>query len=111
MTIIDWLVPSMKKLAEAGADSPRSDCLVLIEDLLEKDRSWVVSHAEFELPKEQVKKLDAQIKRRIGREPLPYIRGKAWFWGRFFEVNPDVMIPRPESESFIELLKEIEPKP
>ncbi len=110
MTILEWLVPSMKKLADAGVDSPRRDGLVLIEDLLEKDRSWVNAHPEFELSNKQIKILDSQIKRRIKREPLAYIRGKAWFYGRFFEVTPDVMIPRPESESFIELLKEIKPK-
>lgn len=99
----------MKRLHKAGVDSPRRDSLVLIEDLLDKDRSWVNAHAEFELTKDQIKKLDTQLKRRVGREPLAYIRGKAWFYGRFFEVNPDVMIPRPESESFIEFLKEIKP--
>lgn len=110
MTILDWLLVSMKKLVEAGADSPRRDCLVFIEDLLGKDRSWVNAHAEHELDIEQISVLDGQIKRRINREPLAYIRGKAWFYKRFFEVNPNVLIPRPESESFIELIKEIKPE-
>ncbi|MBI5357350.1 peptide chain release factor N(5)-glutamine methyltransferase [Candidatus Saccharibacteria bacterium] len=98
----------MKKLVAAGVDSPRRDCLVLVEDLLDKDRSWVNAHAEYELNDEQISVLDEQLKRRINREPLAYIRGKAWFYKRFFEVNPDVLIPRPESESFIELLKELD---
>lgn len=100
----------MKKLVEAGVDSPRRDCLVLVEELLGKDRSWVNAHAEYELNNEQISILDKQLKRRVNREPLAYIRSKAWFYGRFFEVNPDVLIPRPESESFIELVKEIKPK-
>lgn len=100
----------MQKLKDAGVDSPRRDCMVLIEDLLTKDRSWVNAHADFELSAEQIKVLDAQISRRIKREPLAYIRGKAWFYGRFFQVDPNVMVPRPESEAFIELLKTIKPK-
>lgn len=110
MTILDWLVDNMRKLKDAGVDSPRRDCLVLLEDLLEKDRSWVIAHADFVLAIEQIKILDKQLSRRVKREPLAYIRGKAWFYGRFFQVTPAVMIPRPESESFIELLKEIKPK-
>lgn len=100
----------MKRLVEAGVDSPRRDCLVFIEDLLGKDRSWVNAHAEYELSDEQISVLDDKLKRRINREPLAYIRGKAWFYKRFFDVNPGVLIPRPESESFIELVKEIKPK-
>jgi release factor glutamine methyltransferase len=110
MTILDWLVKSMRKLNGAGVDSPRRDCLVLIEDLLGKDRSWVNAHAEYELSDIQLKKLNNQIKRRVNREPLAYIRGKAWFYGRFFAVSPSVMMPRPESESFIGLLKDLKPK-
>ncbi len=99
----------MTKLSKAGVDSPRRDCLVLVEDLLGKDRSWVTAHAESELTKDQSTKLESQLIRRIKREPLAYIRKKAWFYKRFFYVDPNVMIPRPESESFIEILKEIKP--
>lgn len=107
MTIVEWLIPAMNELHTAGVDSPQRDCLILLEDLLEKDRSWVTAHPEHTLQGPTLQKLNGQIKRRINREPLAYIRGKAWFWGRFFEVSPDVMIPRPESESFITLLKNL----
>lgn len=110
MIIREWLHDSMVRLRDAGVDSPRRDCLVLIEDLLKKDRAWVLTHHEHELTNGQITELEDLLKRRIAREPLAYIRGKAWFYGRFFEVSPDVMIPRPESESFIELLKEITSK-
>jgi release factor glutamine methyltransferase len=109
MTIAEWLIPSMIRLRDAGVDSPRRDCLVLLEDTVQKDRAWVVAHPEYELEKKVVQHLDALITKRISREPLAYIRGKAWFYGRFFEVIPAVLIPRPESENFIELLKELKP--
>jgi release factor glutamine methyltransferase len=97
----------MIKLRDVGVDSPRRDCMVLLEDLLCKDRSWVNTHGEHELTSEQVASLDQQIKKRLNRVPLAYIRGKAWFYKRFFEVNPYVLIPRPESENFIETLKDL----
>ncbi len=110
MTIAEWLFVTMEKLGKAGVDAPRRDALVLLEDTLGKDRAWVLAHPEFELAENILEKVNLLIKRRLNREPLAYIRGKAWFYKRFFTVTPDVMIPRPESESFIELIKQLQPK-
>lgn len=110
MTIADWLFDSMKRLGEAGVDSPRRDALVLLEDTLNKDRTWVLSHHEHEISPDQLEKINSLVDRRLKREPLAYIRGKAWFYGRFFTVNEHVLIPRPESETIIKLAKELEPK-
>ncbi len=103
MTIADWLFDTMKKLGKAEVDSPRRDALVLLEDTLEKDRTWVLAHGEDKINEKNLKAVNSLIFRRVKREPLAYIRGRAWFYGRFFEVNPDVLIPRPETENFIEL--------
>lgn len=110
MKLTDWLFESMEKLGQAGVDSPRRDALVLLEDTLEKDRSWVLAHPEYELSQTVLDTLAGLIRRRASREPLAYIRGKAWFYKRFFEVSPVVMIPRPESESFIDLIKQFNPR-
>lgn len=107
MKIMDWLHDSMIHLRNAGVDSPRRDCLVLVEDLLNKDRAWVLANHEHELSRRQLNVLNRQIKRRLEREPLAYIRGRSWFYGSFFVVNTHTLIPRPESETFIDLLKEI----
>ncbi|MBW3568872.1 peptide chain release factor N(5)-glutamine methyltransferase [Candidatus Parcubacteria bacterium] len=107
MTIAQWLFDVMQKLGEAGVDSPRRDALVLLEDTLNKDRAWIITHPEYEIPGHQLHEINQLVKRRIDREPLAYIRNKAWFYKRFFNVTPDVMIPRPESESFINLIKQI----
>lgn len=100
----------MKKLGEAGVDSPRRDALVLLEHTLNKDRAWVLAHPEYELGEDELKAVNNLVARRIQREPLAYIREKAWFYGRFFKVNNNVLIPRPESEDFIDLIKDLEPK-
>jgi len=110
MTIAEWLMPAMIRLRNAGVDSPRRDCLVLLEDTIQKDRAWVVAHPEYELDQKVIQTLDKLIARRANREPLAYIRGRTWFYGRFFEVNHNVLIPRPESENFIGLLKDLAPQ-
>lgn len=107
MTISEWLVETMVRLGAAGVDSPRRDSLVLLEDTLDKDRAWVLAHAEYKLSGDELVRVNALIDKRLQRIPLAYIRGKAWFYGRFFAVNNHVLIPRPESENFIELLKHL----
>lgn len=110
MTISDWLIDSMVLLQKAEVHGARKDCLILLADAFEKDKSWVHAHAQEKLTTDQVLMLDAQVARREKREPLAYIRGKQAFYGRDFLVNRSVLIPRPESESFITLLKEIKPR-
>lgn len=99
----------MVLLQKAKVPNARKDCLILLADSFEKDKSWIHAHAQEKLTTEQVLMLDAQVARREKREPLAYIRGKQAFYGRDFLVNRSVLIPRPESESFITLLKEIKP--
>jgi len=110
MQIASWLVGTMKKLGEAEVDSPRRDALVLLEDTLQKDRVWVLAHPEYELKEHELEVVNSMVARRTRREPLAYIRKKAWFYGRFFAVSPVVLIPRPESEDFIDILKDLKPK-
>lgn len=110
MEISDWLFESMKRLGEAGVDSPRRDALVLLEDTLDKERSWVLANSDYFIPEDKLEEVNRLVERRINREPLAYIRKKAWFYGRFFYVDENVLIPRPESETIVEFAKLLKPK-
>ncbi|HET7529311.1 MAG TPA: HemK/PrmC family methyltransferase [Candidatus Saccharimonadales bacterium] len=92
------------KLHKAGISSSRLDTLILIEDLLHKDRGWILAHPEHEISKRQFRRLDRKLDRRTKHVPLAYIRGFTEFYGRRFKVNRHVLEPRPESETMIELL-------
>ena len=100
-----WLTQATKKLQTADIASARLDALILLEDSVGKDRSHLIAHPEIELSASQLKTLDLQIKRRVKHEPLAYIRGRTEFYGRTFLVGSDVLEPRPESETMIDLLK------
>lgn len=108
MTIAEWLVDSMIKLHDADVPNGRTDALVILADLFGKDRSWIHAHPEVELDDLQSRELSHSLNKRIKRIPLAYIRGFADFYGRRFTVNSNVLIPRPESESFIGLAKELD---
>lgn len=108
MSIEEWLRTNINLLDSAGISTARLDCVVMLEDVLGKERSLILAHQDDELNRSQLKKLDLWIKRRLNHEPLAYIRGKTEFYGREFAINKDVLEPRPESETIIDLLKSLD---
>jgi release factor glutamine methyltransferase len=104
VTYREWLHQSATTLRHTGIESARLDALVLLCDELSQDKAWILAHDDLELTTSQQQNLKAKLTRRQKREPLAYIRGTQEFYGRSFAVTPDVLIPRPETESIIELL-------
>ncbi len=81
----------------------RRDLEVLLGHVLGKSRAWLYSHAEDALPKSARERF-AQLRSRLERgEPLAYLTGERDFWGLTLAVNPNVLIPRPDSELLVEL--------
>lgn len=107
MKIDDWLSKATKKLRVSNINTARLDCLVLLEDATGKDRSWLLANTKTLLQGRTLEMLEKQIQRRKEHEPLAYIRGKSEFYGREFIVNAHTLEPRPETETMIDLLKNI----
>ena len=107
MTIQDFLYRSTEALQKADIATPRLDCLVLLEDVLGLDRAIILAHPEKHLTHSQISRLNKKIIQRIDHLPLAFIRGKAPFYGRDFAVDQHVLVPRPESETMIDLLKKL----
>ena len=107
MIIGDWLNEATSVLSNAGINSARLDCLILLEDELNVDRSWLLAHDEHELEHNNVNALHNRIILRSTHIPLAYIRGHVEFYGRNFLVNEHVLTPRPETEMMIDILKEL----
>jgi release factor glutamine methyltransferase len=79
------------------------DARTLISNLLGKPHAWVLAHPEQELTAEQASQLEAILERISSGEPLPYILGHWEFFGLDFNITPDVLIPRPETELLVEV--------
>ena len=76
---------------------------LLLLHALSKDRSWIYSHPEEHLSEEQERTFLRLLERRVAGEPVQHLTGHQEFWGLDFEVNPDVLIPRPETEHLVEV--------
>jgi release factor glutamine methyltransferase len=84
------------------SDTPALDASVLIAHIINKPRTWVMAHPESTLTLEQKKQLDDLMKRLERGESFPYVLGHWEFFGLEFNVTPDVLIPRPETELLVE---------
>lgn len=107
MTISQWLTDSSRQLHLQQIDSAHLDCLVLLEATLQQSREWTLSHSEEEITPAQLIVLNKMLSQRLEHTPLAYIIGSKEFYGCNFFVNENVLIPRPESEMMIDLLKEV----
>lgn len=107
ITISEWLQKNTSALKEAKIESARLDATMLLEYVLKKPREWILAHNEYMLSGSEQVKLDKMLIQRLSHTPLAYIIGSKEFYGREFLVTENVLIPRPESETIIDLLREL----
>lgn len=72
-----------------------------LESLLGIRRHTHIVEPEYVVPEDKVETASAAFLRMASGEPLQYVTGMAWFYGRQFKVTPDVLIPRPETEMLV----------
>ncbi len=76
---------------------------MLLAHILHTSRTWLLAHPEHPLDPNQLTDYQTAIALRASGYPLPYLTGHVEFYGLDFEVTPDVLIPRPETETLVEL--------
>jgi len=84
-------------------DAPRLEAEVLLAHVLETSRTVLMTHPERPLTSGQVGRYNALVHRRASNYPLPYLTGCIEFSGLEFELTPEVLIPRPETETLVDL--------
>ena len=107
LVIKNWVKTAMEQLAAVGIASARLDAELILSHTLRKDRTYLHAHSDDILEPRVQKIVDARLALRLDRIPIAYIVGYKEFYGRRFSVTTDTLIPRPESEDVINLLKRI----
>jgi release factor glutamine methyltransferase len=97
----------IERLTGAGAPSPGLSAELLLLHVLNRDRSWLYAHPEHLLDAAEATRYAAFIEQRAAGVPTQYLTGRQEFWGLDIEVNPSVLIPRPETEHLIEVALEL----
>lgn len=106
MTLRERLLAARARLTGAGVDHNEAvlDTNLLARHVLGWNRATMQLRQEEPAPAGFEEAFGALIERRARREPAAYIRGLQEFWSRDFEVAPEVLIPRPETELIVEEL-------
>ncbi len=102
MRVSDVLAESERVLSEKGVAQPGREAASLLAFALGRDRTFLIAHPEYELTDSEINYSAEIVSRRAAREPFQYITRRQEFYGLDFEVTPDVLIPRPETESLVE---------
>jgi len=102
--MIDW---GREYLGDRSFENPRLEIELLLADTLSVTRLELYLDFERPLSKDALDAFKRRLKRRLRLEPVQYITGRAAFMLSEFEVTPDVLIPRPETEALTEVALEV----
>ena len=90
------------RLAAAGVPDPESDAELLLRHVLSTGRAALHRDPERPVDAMAAAAYRALVTRRAARTPIQHLTGVQEFWSLAFEVTPDVLIPRPETEHLVE---------
>src|SRR5713101_2165813 len=93
----------LAQLRDAHVPSFTLAAELLLLHVLGRDRTWLYAYPEEQISSADAERFSALLARRAAGEPTQHLTGKQEFWGLEFEVTPDVLIPRPETEHVIEV--------
>ena len=109
ISIAESLIEAARILRESGVSEARREASSLLEHVLERDRTFVITHGDTLVSEEHLETFRQIVTRRSNGEPLQYITGHQAFFGLDFEVTQAVLIPRPETELLVETALNILP--
>jgi release factor glutamine methyltransferase len=102
MTIRETLTEGSARLAQAGIETPALDSSLLLAEALHTDREGLVIKGTEALGEKERGQFLKFLQRRLAGECVAYILGRKEFRGLEFTVTPDVLVPRPDTETLVE---------
>jgi release factor glutamine methyltransferase len=101
ITVGEVLEGASHKLRQ-HSDSASADAQLLLGEVLGQPRAWILAHSEYELSSVELAEFDGSLTEVLDGVALPYVLGWWEFYGRRFHIDPQVLIPRPETELMVE---------
>jgi release factor glutamine methyltransferase len=107
MQLREALSSALANLQDQNIPSPGLAAELLLMHVLGRDRAFIYTYPEFEITPDRAARYFELVAERATGKPTQYITGHQEFWGLDFEVTPDVLIPRPETEHLVEAVLEV----
>jgi len=108
VTIREALRSAVERLELHHVSNARLTAELVLAHVLSVQREYLYAHDDRVLSEQELQMLEDRLYDRISGVPLQYIVGRQEFYGRYFRVNPAVLIPRPETEYIIEAVLELQ---
>ena len=102
MNIENILTQAFKELSNSNIKNANLDCEVLLSNIINKDREYVILNPKKNLDKKYIDIFNNLIDRRKKSEPIAYLINKKEFWKETFYIDKNVLIPRPDTEHIVE---------
>jgi release factor glutamine methyltransferase len=102
LSVLDW---TTQRFTEAGISSARLEAQVLLAHVLGCSRVQLYTGFDKPLAEAELAGYRALIKRRLAGEPVAYLVSEHEFWGLPFHVDPSVLVPRPDTETVVEVAR------
>tara|TARA_B100000886_G_scaffold333908_1_gene288672 strand:+ start:978 stop:1820 length:843 start_codon:yes stop_codon:yes gene_type:complete len=102
MNILEALNKGSTKLKKNNINSFQLDSEILLSEIIQKDRKFLILNYDKELKKKTLENFNDLISQRSKGKPIAYLTKKKSFWKDIFEITSDVLIPRPDTEIIIE---------
>lgn len=109
MHLDEILKAACRNLKAKNIPTPDLDARLLLENVLQKDQSFIILHPDYILTESEKSLYTAHIKQRLTREPLAKILQTKEFWSLSFKTTRETLDPRPDSETLIDAVLEAFP--
>ena len=103
LTLVQAWTAARQRLDAAGVDGPVIDARLLVVASADATRADIIADPHRVLTDAQAATLEDYVSRRARREPVSHILGRRGFWKIMLRVTPDVLTPRPDTETLVEL--------
>ena len=108
LSVLDW---TTQRFTEARIEGARLEAQLLLAHVLGCSRMQLYTGFDKPLAEPELASYRALIKRRLGGEPVAYLLGEQEFWSLPFYVDAQVLVPRPDTETVIEVARALRPDP
>jgi release factor glutamine methyltransferase len=102
MTRVAGVLAALRERLGTASPSPALDAEILVAHVAGTSRSALAADPDRPIAPEELLALESLARRRLAGEPVAYLTGRREFWSLDFEVTPEVLVPRPETELVVE---------